>query len=86
MKRSEWPAFKVSGAKTIKAFEREFIRYTVTGANESNIIVRIEGPEVAPDIRLITSSAQVRGRALGQTLEALHRYTLRLRLPLTNAP
>jgi len=34
-KKSDWPAFKVSGAKTIKAFEKDYLRIEIAGLNET---------------------------------------------------
>jgi hypothetical protein len=42
-KLSDWPAFKKSKAKTIRSFEFDYIRLSLRGANEANIILVIEG-------------------------------------------
>jgi hypothetical protein len=42
-KHSDWPAFKKSKAKTIRSFEFDYIRLSLRGANEDNIILIIEG-------------------------------------------
>jgi hypothetical protein len=39
----QWPAFRASGVRTVKSFERDYIRVSVVGANEANIIWEIEG-------------------------------------------
>jgi hypothetical protein len=38
-----WPAFRASGVRTAKSFRRDYIRISVVGANEANIIWEIEG-------------------------------------------
>ena len=42
-KASEWPAFKHSKSKSVKAFEQDYIRISIDGANEKNIILLFEG-------------------------------------------
>ena len=42
-KPSDWPAFKKSKAKTIRSFEFDYIRLSLRGESESNIILIIEG-------------------------------------------
>jgi hypothetical protein len=42
-KASEWPAFKHSKVKTIKAFEEFYIRISVHSVNSSNLILEISG-------------------------------------------
>ena len=42
-KASDWPAFKHSKLKTIKAFEEDYICISVYGVNTSNLILEIKG-------------------------------------------
>jgi hypothetical protein len=44
-KRSDWPAYQVSGYKTIKRFEAEFIRLLVNGVNDTNLFYDLTTPE-----------------------------------------
>lgn len=52
----QWPAFRASGARTVKSFERDYIRISVVGANEANIIWEIEGyPAKDAELRVTAS-------------------------------
>lgn len=42
-KLDDWPAFKHSLVKTVKAFEQDYIAIYVSSANKSNLILLIEG-------------------------------------------
>lgn len=42
-KLTDWPAFKHSKSKSVKAFEQDYIRISVEGANEKNIILLFSG-------------------------------------------
>jgi len=56
-KLTDWPAFKASGARSVKRFEADFIRVHVAGANEANIIYQLEGlPEKDAELRILASS------------------------------
>ncbi|HWZ03653.1 MAG TPA: hypothetical protein VNX40_08560 [Mucilaginibacter sp.] len=55
-KPSDWPAYKASKLKTIKAFEKGYRRIIITGANESNITLVIEGVSQIDDDLKITAS------------------------------
>ena len=39
-KKSDWPAFRASGLRSIKAFEREYTAMQCVGLNPSNAVVR----------------------------------------------
>jgi hypothetical protein len=41
-KVTEWPSFRASGAESVREFERDFIRMSVSGVNSSNLIYAIE--------------------------------------------
>lgn len=47
-KLTDWPAFRASGLRTVKRFEREYVRLHVRGANEKNITYAVAGPELGP--------------------------------------
>ena len=56
-KRSDWPAYRASGCRSISKFEAEFIAVNVSGANESNHFVWIEGwPEKDAELSVRCSS------------------------------
>ena len=42
-KLTDWPAFRASGARSVRAFEQDFIRLHISGASSANIIYGIEG-------------------------------------------
>lgn len=55
-KRSDWPAFKASGYRTIRKFEADYVYLRVKGANASNLYYFLESPEFgANSIRLIST-------------------------------
>ena len=45
LKPSDWPAYQVSGYKTIKRFEDEFIRLAVRGVNDANLFFAVTTPK-----------------------------------------
>ena len=55
-KNSEWPAFKVSGLRSVKEFERQYRPISSYGINTSNAIVRASvAHPVRPNIELSVS-------------------------------
>ena len=42
-KSTDWPAFKHSKVKALRSFEADYIRVSVTGLDENNHTLRIEG-------------------------------------------
>ena len=44
-RKSDWPAYQISGYKTMKRFEAEFIRLLVKGVNEKNFFYDVISPE-----------------------------------------
>lgn len=69
-KKSDWPAFKASKEKTIVGFEKNYKRYKIDGANDHNIILKIETLLDYPSqIELTTTiSAHCHNSDLGQRL------------------
>lgn len=56
-KLTDWPAYKASGARSVKRFEADFVAIHVSGANEENIIYLIEGyPEKNAELRVLASA------------------------------
>lgn len=51
-KRSDWPAYNISGYKTIKSFEQAFVRYGICGANDANTAWRLTSPALQDGIEL----------------------------------
>ncbi len=45
-KKSEWPAYRVSGVRSMRQFEQEWTRLQVRGANEYNVTWEVSGPEI----------------------------------------
>lgn len=58
-KPSDWPAYRASGARSVRRFEDEFIHLTIDGANEANLVAVVTGsPE--KDARLeVTGSVSL---------------------------
>lgn len=55
-KQTDWPALKVSGERSVRAFQSSFIQIDVAGANYANIIYMIEGlPGGDDDLTVRTS-------------------------------
>lgn len=42
-KQTDWPSFKQSKSKSVRAFEQEYIHISVDSCNEYNLIIDIEG-------------------------------------------
>lgn len=57
-KRTDWPAFKASGARSVKQFEADFIRILVSGVNEANLVYQIEGfPDAEAELRVLATAS-----------------------------
>ncbi len=68
-KKSDWPAYQVSGYKSIKQFETEFIRLLVKGVNENNIFYDVTTPEFGELGLYLTVTVKAYGGNYG---EAVH--------------
>lgn len=54
----DWPSFKASQVRSVRAFESSFIRIAVRGANTANVTYVVEGwPDTSSDIPINTSVA-----------------------------
>lgn len=42
-KITDWPSFKHSKSKSVRAFEQEYIHISIDSSNEYNLIIKIEG-------------------------------------------
>jgi len=69
-KKSDWPAFKASKEKTIVGFEKNYIRFSISGVNENNLFFEIKTSFNYPtQIELITTiSAYCSNSDLGKRL------------------
>lgn len=64
-KRSDWPAYQASGCRSIRQFEADFVHVHVSGANEFNHFVWIEGwPEKGAALS-VRCSASLDAPAIG---------------------
>jgi hypothetical protein len=76
-KRSDWPAFQVSGERTMRAFEEKWVRMQIRGANEENETWELIGPEIGSHgLRLVAVAVPTMdhpnlGRALTYLAEAI---------------
>ncbi|MGB7431124.1 MAG: hypothetical protein WA921_01500 [Ahrensia sp.] len=67
------PALIASGLKTKKAFERDYMRIGMAGANEANIIYLLETNYVVEEVQLRASCGDV-PKLLGARLLMLKKY------------
>ncbi len=55
-KLTDWPAYKHSKSKSVKAFEQEYIFISIASANEYNLIIEIEGfPKKDSELTVMSS-------------------------------
>jgi hypothetical protein len=59
-KKTDWPAFQASGARSTTAFEKAFARYWVGGANEANIILIAEPRRSTEHSSFVQASMRMR--------------------------
>jgi hypothetical protein len=71
MGRSDWPAYKASRASSMRAFEASFIRLSISGANEANIIFEIEGMPVPDPVNHELHVVAYAGRSLDMGRQCL---------------
>ncbi|MFN6115018.1 MAG: hypothetical protein ACK46C_03960 [Flavobacteriales bacterium] len=77
--KSEWPAYIAAGLRSMSAFEKEFARYSVRGANESNIILMVESELVNGAFTLRASiNAHAPAEEIGEWLVRMHNNYLRV--------
>jgi len=77
-KQKNWPAFKESGLKSIKEFEKKYYRISVNGANESNIIMVFEADMKSENKINLTSSisAHAQNEKIGTLTKKLNEIQL----------
>lgn len=61
LKKSDWPAFRASGLKTIRAFEDGFVRIDVRGENFSTLAWEVSSPPFFNGARLVSRRSPVGG-------------------------
>jgi hypothetical protein len=82
-KKSEWPAYRASGHPSMSAFEKEFARYIVHGANEANLIWVAESGKVNNEFTLKSSiNAFADAQETGEWLLRMHQNYLRVEAAL----
>ncbi len=78
-KKTDWPAFRASGCRSVAAFERTYVAYSVCGANASNIIYVATSQPFGPDVSLTSSrSSGASADDAGAWLRELHDVFLRV--------
>jgi hypothetical protein len=78
-KKTDWPAFQASGARSTTAFEKTYARYWVGGANEANIILIADTEKIDGAFELRASvNAHTDPQELGEWLLQLHENYLRV--------
>jgi hypothetical protein len=79
-RRTEWPAYRASGMKTTKEFERRYTAYFVRGANAANVTWQIESPRFVNEASLVSSrSAGTSHADMGRWVLDFHRFHLEVR-------
>lgn len=54
----DWPTFRESGVRSVRRFHAEYVRIQVSGENEANVSLRIEGdPEPNADLTVCCTVA-----------------------------
>lgn len=76
-KKTEWPAFKASGSKSVAAFERDYIACSIYGVNETNHTARLETQEVQWGVKLTVLVAVLNTSELGGALKKLKKHFLK---------
>lgn len=78
-KKTDWPAFQASDARSTTAFEKAFARYWVGGANEANIILIADTERINGEFELRSSiNAYADPQEMGEWLLKLHENYLRV--------
>lgn len=73
-KLTDWPSYKASGLKTVKEFEKKYLRISISGANEANLILDLDADMKSKyEINLRTTiSAYAKCEEIGFRLRKLH--------------
>lgn len=79
MKKTDWPAFIASGARSVTAFEKAYARYIVDGANEANLLWVAESGKVNNEFTLKSSINAFRdAQETGEWMVRMHQNHLRV--------
>jgi hypothetical protein len=76
-KPTDWPAFRQSVCKSVRAFEREYIAVTVESVNAANITYRLETEPVQWGISLTLLCNPVDAAVLGGEFHKLRKHYLK---------
>ncbi len=76
-KRTDWPAYRQSGCRSVAAFEREYLPVSMIGLNKANISVRLETEPLRDGVRLTVLCNPLATQRLGEELMKLRKYYLR---------
>ncbi|MEN8831690.1 MAG: hypothetical protein ABF285_16045 [Pacificibacter sp.] len=76
-KKTQWPSYKQTNCRSVAAFERDFIRISVSGLNSSNIIVRLESQPVQFGLAITTLCNPLNAAALGGELNKIKKSYLK---------
>lgn len=79
-KKSDWPAYQASGCRSMKAFERDFARYTVRSANDANIIWTLKSPELSGGFTIQSTVGMIHDALeVGAAITNLHAFYMKVR-------
>lgn len=77
-KATDWPAFKHSKSKSVASFENEYINIFIRSANDSNLVLTIEGRPFKTSELTINSSISFHAdkQELGQRINEVYKACL----------
>jgi hypothetical protein len=83
-KKTDWPAFKHSRSKSVTGFENEYINIFIRSANDSNLILTIEGRPFKTSELTINSSVSFHAdkQELGQRINEVYQACLTRVIPM----
>ena len=68
-KASDWPAYRASGERSVRQFERQFVAIEVEGANEANLVAVVTGsPEKDSGLRVTSTVSTAFPNELGECI------------------
>ncbi|HEU4699668.1 MAG TPA: hypothetical protein VFS40_10835 [Gemmatimonadales bacterium] len=74
-KRTDWPAFRASGCRSVREFEQLYVPFGIRGANEANLAYVIESPPYGACAVSLTATTDAHGEdaRLGERIACLWR-------------
>jgi hypothetical protein len=79
-KKSDWPAYKHSGFKTMRAFEKEYSNYCVRGANDANIIWIVSSQDLPGGFNIQSTIGQIHDTSIvGDKIVKMNVYFQKIR-------